>query len=166
MFPIEVPPLRERREDIVPLAAHFLEHARREFRREGLSLTKRHAELLNAHDWPGNIRELRNVIEQAVILSQHDQLRLDLVMPEGTVPEIGELPARQASVASFLTEAECQHSYRDNLVAALEAAQWQIGGKGGAADLLGINPSTLRDRMKSLAIKKPSKRVDAQFAGS
>ena len=155
VFPIEVPPLRERRDDIIPLAAHFLERACNEFQREKLPLTQLHVELLHAYDWPGNIRELRNVIERAVILSQQGRLPLELALPQ--CPTSVEDHVSQAQAGGYVSEAEWQRRYRTNLVAALDAAHWRVSGKDGAADLLGINPSTLRDRMKSLAIRTPRK---------
>lgn len=155
VFPIEVPPLRERRDDIITLAAHFLERICKEFQREGLSLTNQDAELLKVHDWAGNIRELRNVIERAVILSGHGRLQLELALPERLVSDKGDVWAPQALGGAYVSEAEWQRRYRDNLVAALGVAQWRVSGKGGAAELLGIKPTTLRDRMKSLAICSP-----------
>ena len=156
VFPIDVPPLRDRRQDIPPLASHFLAQACAEFQREGLSLTQRQADLLQTYDWPGNVRELRNVIERAVILSAQGRLRLELALPDSDsvatqkVPE----PVETTGDTEFLTEAECDRRYRNNLIAALQAAQWRIAGQGGAADLLGLKPSTLRDRMKSLGISR------------
>ena len=81
VFPIEVPPLRARRDDIVMLAAHFLERTCNEFQRDALALTRRHVDLLRAYEWPGNIRELHNLVEQAVILSPHGRLELELALP-------------------------------------------------------------------------------------
>jgi transcriptional regulator with GAF, ATPase, and Fis domain len=155
VFPIDVPPLRERRDDIIPLAAHFLECICKEFQREGLSLNNRDAELLKVHDWPGNIRELRNVIERAVILSGQGRFQLDLALPQRLASDKGAMLAPQAQAGVYVSEAEWQRRYRDNLVAALGVAQWRVSGKGGAAELLGIKPTTLRDRMKSLAIRSP-----------
>jgi len=82
VFPIEVPPLRDRREDVIQLAQHFLESICNDFGRPQLKLTRGQAAAINAYDWPGNIRELKNVIERAVILSKGSTLRLDLSMPE------------------------------------------------------------------------------------
>ena len=154
VFPIEVPPLRDRPQDIVLLARHFLRRARKEFGRDGLWLTKRHVELLQSHDWPGNVRELRNVIERAAILTQDGPLKLELVMPSVDASGNPSAPANERP-EEFVPEAEWQKRYRSNLIAALEAANWRVAGQGGAADLLGLKPSTLRDRMKSLDIRVP-----------
>ncbi len=156
VFPIEVPPLRARRDDIVMLTAHFLERTCHKFQRDDLVLTDRHTQLLRSHKWPGNIRELRNLVERAVILSQHDQLELELALHHRSAPSVDDVSAPQARDGGYMSEAEWQQGYRANLVAALEAANWKVAGTGGAADRLGLKPSTLRDRMKSLAI--PSSR--------
>jgi len=80
VFPIELPPLRDRVEDIAPLATHFLDSICNELGRDTLALSKSHTATLRQHHWPGNIRELRNVIERAVILTKGTRLRLDLAM--------------------------------------------------------------------------------------
>jgi PAS domain S-box-containing protein len=159
VFPVQVPPLRRRGDDVVQLALHFLEQVCRDFGRPCPPLTQTQAEALRAYAWPGNIRELKNVIERAVILSTGDTLRLDLPAPEGrSTPATGRaMPGLAASVPQFLTEAEMRERQRTNLLAALEAAGWRIAGKGGAAELLGVRPSTLTDRMKALDIRRPTR---------
>lgn len=164
VFPIEVPPLRERRDDIVMLAAHFLERVCQEFQRDTLALTQRHVDLLRACDWPGNIRQLRNMIERAVILSRHDRLELELALPQHLVPQPNGESVLDPSANGYVSEAEWQRNYRANLVAALEAAGWRVAGNGGAADRLGLKPSTLRDRMKTLAIRMPRQELSASVA--
>lgn len=158
VFPIQVPPLRERREDIAPLANHFLERCCADLGREALRLSQRQAQWLMHHDWPGNIRELKNVIERAVILAQGNRARLDLAMPDQAVDET---PASQPtdgaeSQAAFLTEAEMRERERDNTLAALRHAGWRVWGPDGAAALLGIKPSTLSYRMKTFGISRPA----------
>jgi PAS domain S-box-containing protein len=150
VFPVVVPPLRKRRQDIVALAHHFLEeHADREGR-AGLALTEAHEALLLAYDWPGNVRELANVIQRAVILSPEPPLRLEAAMPSGGQHEGAARPTRP-----FKTADELRQQERENLLAALAAAGWRVSGPGGAAELLGVAPSTLRDRMKSHGIRRP-----------
>ncbi|MCC7329788.1 MAG: sigma 54-interacting transcriptional regulator [Gammaproteobacteria bacterium] len=162
VFPVQVPPLRKRGEDVVQLAQHFLGQVSRQFGRPVPQLTGDQVEALRRYDWPGNVRELKNVIERAVILSRGDKLRLDL-----SLPEAGALPAPAAPPASgpgplpapdILTEAAMRELQRRNLVAALEAAGWRISGKGGAAERLGIRPTTLADRMRSLGIERPPRK--------
>ena len=143
------------------LAAHFLDQICKEYQREPLILTQRHVEQLRAYPWPGNIRELRNVIERAVILSLSGQLQLEL----GTAQDLALKPAcisfEQTQTGAYVTEAEWQRRYRANLSAALQAAGWRVSGAGGAAELLGLKPTTLRDRMKVLDIQMPGKTVSA-----
>jgi len=153
VFPIELPPLRKRLEDIGPLATHFLDSICCELGRDTLGLTKQLTTMLQAHRWPGNIRELRNVIERAVILSNGPRLRLDLAM--GQAPRAGPVAvASEADALAYLTEAEFRNKEKHNLLAALRAAKWRVWGPDGAAALLGISPSTLSYRMNAFGIEK------------
>lgn len=154
VFPVDVPPLRERGEDIVQLAQHFLEQTCKDFGRKTLTLTRAQTANLRAYDWPGNIRELKNVIERAVILSQGKVLRLDLSMP-GLRPELSEVDSSEAS-NQVLTEKEMKEFQKSNLIKALEETNWRVSGAGGAAELLGVRPSTLSDRVRTFKIKRPS----------
>jgi len=153
VFPIELPPLRERVEDIGPLASHFLASICCELGREPLALTKQHVALLKGHQWPGNIRELRNVMERAVILTKGPRLRLDLAMGGARKSAPVAEPA-EADGASFLTDTEFRATEKQNLVAALRAANWRVWGPDGAAAMLGISPSTLSYRMNAFGIEK------------
>ena len=161
VFPVEVPPLRQRMEDIAPLSQHFLELTCSDLGRKALRLTQNHVDCLMRHDWPGNIRELKNVLERAVILSSGQQLRLDLAMPEDEdgVPlaralQTASATADQVTDGAYLTEPELREREKANMVAVLDAAAWRISGPGGAAELLGIKPSTLAYRMKIFGIEK------------
>jgi DNA-binding NtrC family response regulator len=155
VFPVEVPPLRERGDDVVQLARHFLDQTVKDFGREPLALTQTHAKALRAYPWPGNVRELKNVIERAVILSPGSQLRLEL----GTPPATGAAaPADAPGDADILDEQAMREFTRTNIVRALEASNWRVSGKGGAAELLGVRPTTLADRIKSYQIARPERR--------
>jgi DNA-binding NtrC family response regulator len=138
------------------LALHFLEHPCREFGRGCPKLTRSQVDILRRYDWPGNIRELKNVIERAVILSQGETLRLDLSLPEATVEPSDESEPTLATQSDrvFVTDAEVRKQQRDNMLAALEHADWRISGRGGAADLLGLKPSTLTDRLRAFGIER------------
>ncbi|WP_082989817.1 sigma 54-interacting transcriptional regulator [Woeseia oceani] len=156
VFPIEVPPLRRREQDVVHLAQHFLEQTCQDFGREPLTLTRHQVEVIRSYPWPGNVRELKNVIERAVILSQGNVLRLDLSLPEANVTANAPLVASAPVDAdTVLTEEEIRQLQKDNLIKALRKTEWRVSGKRGAAELLGIRPTTLADRMKALGIKKP-----------
>jgi len=153
VFPIDVPPLRERPEDIVPLAVHFLDCICRELGRDALSLKRQQAASLQRHDWPGNIRELKNVIERAVILSPRDRLRLDLALP-GTGDAKTLADELSDTDGGYLTEAEFREREKNNMMAVLKSAHGRVWGPDGAAALLGIKPSTFTYRMKALGISK------------
>jgi transcriptional regulator with GAF, ATPase, and Fis domain len=147
VFPIEVPPLRQRREDILLLAEHFLRKSARELGRHALSFSEEQRRALVEYDWPGNIRELQHVVERAVILSRTPPLRLDLGLPAPSA----RAPATDRPI---LTDVELRALEVENLKAALERTGYRVTGAGGAAELLGVKPSTLRDRMKSLGIQR------------
>ncbi|WP_404359423.1 sigma-54 interaction domain-containing protein [Methylotuvimicrobium sp. KM1] len=156
VFPILVPPLRHRREDIGLLAEHFLERTCTELGRDPMSLSNQQVQRLMAHSWPGNIRELRNIIERAVILSTGNRARFDLAMPDAAdiTSDITTNP-EPSDEADFVTEAEMREREKANLIAALRHADWRVWGPDGAAELLGIKPSTLKYRMTVLGISKP-----------
>jgi transcriptional regulator with GAF, ATPase, and Fis domain len=154
VFPIDVPPLRDRDDDVIRLARHFLEKACSGFARPPMQLTRSQAEMLRRYNWPGNVRELKNVIERAVILSPRNVLRLDLSMSnpgaDAQSADAGDKPPEQ-----LLTETEMREFQKRNLVAALKQANWKVSGPGGAADLLGVKSTTLADRIRIFGIRKP-----------
>ena len=156
VFPVEVPPLRERGEDIIQLAQYFLEQTCRDFGREPLTLTRAQAENLRAYDWPGNVRELKNVIERAVILSTGKVLRLDLSMA-GIASEGAATGAARSHAEDVLTEKDMREFQKANIIRALKQANWKVSGKGGAAEALGVKPTTLADRIKSYEIARPER---------
>ena len=157
VFPIEVPPLRDRREDIGPLAEHFLMRTCADLGRDPMTWSKQQVNQLMGHRWPGNIRELRNVIERAVILTSGGRARLDLAMPEDVEIQADvEVAPAQSDGTDFVTDAEMREREKANLIAALRHADWRVWGPDGAAGLLGIKPSTLTYRMKALGITKPA----------
>ena len=153
VFPLEVAPLRERRADILPLVLHFIESVCMELGRERLTISKRDAALLEQQEWPGNVRELKNFVERAVILSKGDRLRVDLAYTgNGRKPTAGSVPVAESD--GYVTAAEFRDLEKQNIQAALEAADWRVSGAGGAAELLEIKASTLAYRIKALGIKK------------
>ncbi len=162
VFPVQVPPLRKRGDDVIQLAVHFLDQVCRDFGRTNPGLTQSQVNAMRRYDWPGNIRELKNVIERAVILSPGASLRLDLSLPSGEQPQIITTQATNYGERDrdFVTDAEMKLQQRDNMKRALEYANWRISGEHGAAKLLGLKPSTLNDRMHAYAIHKPAKGLD------
>ncbi|HEX5046659.1 MAG TPA: sigma 54-interacting transcriptional regulator [Gammaproteobacteria bacterium] len=155
VFPIDVPPLRERGDDVVQIASHFLERTCQQFGHRPLTLSKQQAALLKRYDWPGNIRELKNVIERAVILSRGKVLRLDLAMTDILSPAVAREDPSTPGGGTLLTEAEIQELERKNMLLALQLAGWRVSGPNGAAKMLGVKPTTLADRMRKLRIAKP-----------
>jgi formate hydrogenlyase transcriptional activator len=143
VFPIALPPLRERREDIVPLMRHAVTRLARRLGRQVDGLAPGFVECARAYDWPGNVRELENVIERALIMSRGGLLDAS----EGLLPAG---PATAPAGASLMA------AERLHIVAALEAAGWTIEGEAGAAQALGLHASTLRGRMRKLGIRKPA----------
>ena len=141
VFPISCLPLRERQEDIPLLAAHLLRIACRRLNRKEPILTEGVVRQLQSYDWPGNVRELHNVMERAAIVSQDRKLVIEL---SGLTPP--------ATHASFRTEAQMQAYARDNLIAALREASGRVSGPSGAAELLGIRPTTLYSRLRKMKI--------------
>ncbi|MGB5722491.1 MAG: sigma 54-interacting transcriptional regulator [Woeseiaceae bacterium] len=157
VFPVEVPPLRERGDDMVQLAQHFLEQTCKDFGREILTLTRAQTANLRSYDWPGNVRELKNVIERAVILSQGKVLRLDLSMPSFKPETSGSFVNKdKGDEDEILTEKQIKELQTANLIKALKQSNWRVSGSGGAAELLGVRPTTLADRIKSYKIKRPA----------
>jgi formate hydrogenlyase transcriptional activator len=145
VFPIRVPPLRERAEDIPLLVWTFLEEFSTRMGKKITQVPRKTMETLQRHPWPGNVRELRNVIEHAAILSAGDTLRipaLDDAAPVGTPPPT-------------LADSE-----RELILRALEGTGWRIKGPKGAAAALGLNPSTLYSRMKKLGVRPPGPAED------
>jgi transcriptional regulator with GAF, ATPase, and Fis domain len=156
VFPISVVPLRERSEDIPLLAAQFLKQCCQRLGLPERSLMRHHVRRLQAHSWPGNVRELQNVIERAVIDSCGGPLEFDLPEPaavgQPAQPVAAPLAARAPDVLSY---AQLKEFERENLLAALRLTRWKVSGSGGAAELLGLKPTTLVSRIKTLRLRRP-----------
>ncbi len=155
VFPIDVPALRERGDDVVQLASHFLERTCVDFGHRPLTLSKQQAALLKRYDWPGNVRELKNVIERAVILSRGKVLRLDLAMADILNPARAVEAGNDEQGRAVMTEAELRELERDNMLIALRMCDWRVSGSEGAAKMLGIKPTTFTDRMKKFGLSRP-----------
>ena len=161
VFPMEIPPLRDRRDDIPDLACHFVSLFRSRLNYPEIRLSDEDAELLKQYDWPGNVRELENVIERAVILAKNRRLRLDLALAysrpvESPSTEIPNVLQTNSSNGKILRSEDLRNLERDSIIAALKRSNRKISGPGGAAELLGTNPNTLASRMRSLGIHRIS----------
>ena len=152
VFPVEAPPLRERREDIAPLVAHFVRQSARRMNRPEPQLSKAALDQLATYHWPGNVRELQNTVERAMILWREGPLTFDLpaspVHPD-TVP-----PRKAAANARLMTRDELKRLEREAIINALKQTNGKVSGPSGAAQLLGMRPSTLAARISSLGINR------------
>jgi PAS domain S-box-containing protein len=156
VFPVKLPPLRERGSDVLLLAEHFAARYARKMGRTLEPLTEACRRRLMAYHWPGNVRELANVIERAVITARGGRLDLDRAVPDVEPrPDGGAPEVREPGAASVLTARELEALERENLRRALEACGWKVSGAGGAAERLGLKPTTLTSRMKSLGLRRP-----------
>ena len=144
VFPIEIPPLRQRREDIPLLIWHFITARQGMLGKTFEQIPEPAMRALVEYDWPGNVRELENVVERAMILSPGPALML-----EGTLPQ-PVASSRSPALSGSLEDVDRAH-----IVSVLQDCNWRIKGAGNAADRLGLNPSTLRYRMKKLGIHRP-----------
>jgi formate hydrogenlyase transcriptional activator len=143
VFPLSIPPLRMRAEDIPQLVSHFVNKYARKFSRKYETVPKSMMKALQEHPWPGNVRELEHVIERAVITSPGPVLRL-VDRLERKPAEAGEEPLKGLEAIE-----------RDHILHVLQETRWKIEGEGGAASVLKLHPNTLRSRIKKLGIKRP-----------
>lgn len=150
VFPIELPPLRRRKEDIPLLADHFLEVSARKAGKPKPPLTISVAQRLQQYDWPGNVRELQHVMERAIITSTGNRLNVEL--PVSTPSKKAAEPVEVGSM--IRTDAQIQQIEADNIRAALRVANGKVSGTGGAAEILGMRPTTLASRIKALGIRQ------------
>jgi DNA-binding NtrC family response regulator len=146
VFPVSLPPLRERKEDILLLANFFIDMFANKMNKPVKGLSDEAKNVLLQYTWPGNIRELENIIERSVILSKSDQIHE--VSLSSLQKNSGE-PVTQGAQIKTITE-----NQKDHILAALEKCGWRLHGATGAAKMLDINPSTLLSRMKKLGIKR------------
>ena len=164
VFPITLPPLRARREDIALLVHYFVDRFSAKIGRKIARVPHETMQRLTAYSWPGNVRELENVIERAVILSPGPDLHVaaEMLLEAAPAPGAPITPApiapssgneEPAAGSAALEDVERRH-----IVAVLKQAKWRIDGPQGAAHLLNMNPSTLRSRLKKLGIQRTSER--------
>jgi PAS domain S-box-containing protein len=154
VFPIQLPGLRERRADIGILATAFAQKYAQRMGRTLEPLSEDCRRRLEAYSWPGNVRELQNIIERAVITSRDGKLNLDRALPESVNAIAAALATGENVNRRVRTAKELENLERQNIIAALESADWKIAGANGAAQLLGMKPTTLSSRMKALGIER------------
>jgi transcriptional regulator with GAF, ATPase, and Fis domain len=146
VFPIEIPPLRDRKEDIPMLVEYFIERYASKAGKRIRNVSKESVELLRSYPWPGNIRELQNVIERSVILGEGETFSVDESWLPATPP--AGVPASEPLIQSLATQE------REMIEAALVQSRGRVSGPAGAATRLGIRPSTLESKIRSLRIDK------------
>jgi len=152
VFPIEVPPLRTRREDIAPLASHFIRQSARRMNLSEPRITEIELRQLASYDWPGNVRELQNAVERAIILSQGGPLEFEL--PVSQTIENPSAHFNGYTAPALPMRDELKRKERDAIVASLKQTNGKVSGPRGAAKLLGMKPSTLASRISSLGINR------------
>jgi transcriptional regulator with GAF, ATPase, and Fis domain len=155
VFSIQIPPLRERGDDVLILAERFIAAVERRIGRRLAPLTAELRERLTRYAWPGNVRELQNVIERGAITAVDGRLNLERALPpadRASAPSA--TPQGESSTPGLLTEADLRALERDNIVRALERTDWKVSGAGGAAEMLGMNPSTLASRIRALGLSR------------
>jgi PAS domain S-box-containing protein len=156
VFPLRLPPLRERGDDVIIIARSMLDALSWRAGGNASRLSATSIDALKSYHWPGNVRELRNVIERALITAGDGEIRLDYVVPTAPGPGVHTArPDQPDTPGAIMTERDLRRIERTNMIAALEQTGWRVGGDGGAADLIGIRPSTFKSRMKSLDIQRP-----------
>jgi transcriptional regulator with GAF, ATPase, and Fis domain len=150
VFPIRVPPLRDRREDVPLLVWSIINRRQRALGRRITDVPKRAMQALTAYDWPGNVRELENVVERALVLSHGSTLQVE--DPGGATRPAADAPAAPAARGSLLALDDVE---REHIRSVLERCGWRVNGAGNAAEVLGLHPNTLRFRMKKLGVSRP-----------
>ncbi len=150
VFPMELPPLRKRIEDVPLLAERFLSRYARQVGRPRPRLTLANVQELQRYEWPGNVRELQHVLERACIIATDGRLKFDLAK---SLSKRAEEKAIESVQSKILTESEVRDLEADNIRAALTASHGKIYGNDGAAAKLGMKPTTLSSRIKALGIR-------------
>jgi PAS domain S-box-containing protein len=155
VFPIEIPPLRDRGGDINLLVEFFVEGLCKKMGRAVPTVSPAEAERLKAYPWPGNVREMQNVLERALIMSPPGRFHLGRALPQEDISAIAGSTKVEPGEGEILSMDQLQEIERANLVRALESCAWKISGDAGVAALLGLKPSTLSSRLKALGIERP-----------
>ncbi|MBO0322335.1 sigma 54-interacting transcriptional regulator [Muricauda sp. CAU 1633] len=152
VFPIEIPALRDRGNDVSLIADAMVEHFSTKLNRKIKKLTQEQKKLFQEYAWPGNVRELQNLVERAVIVSQNGEIDWSFIIPN-TNPRIAE--GQTVEPDHILTAQEMTQLEKGNILKALKQTRWKISGEKGAAALLGVPPTTLTSKIKALGIVRP-----------
>ena len=151
VFPIEVPALRDRGNDIALIAQEMINQFSKKLNKATIELDESEIAILTAYHWPGNVRELQNLIERAIIISQNGIINWHDIIPN----TIGLEKKVESTKDIILTSQQLNEMERENILKALKLTKWKISGSGGAAELLKLPPTTLASRIKALNIERP-----------
>ena len=151
VFPIEIPPLRARGNDIALIAQEMIDQFSNKMNRPAYDLGDEEIAQLRGYSWPGNVRELQNLIERAVIISNNEKIDWSLIIPTGDQ----QISVEQPSEDVVLTAEQLINLERENILKALKKTRWRISGPKGAANLLQLPPTTLTSKIKALGIERP-----------
>jgi len=155
VFPVHVPPLRERGNDVLLIATKLIQQFAQQSGQKLQPLSQADIRRMKSYHWPGNIRELRNIIERAVITARNGRLDLSTVFPEPAAPHRPRESAIHAAPDKVLTISEMQELEKQNMIRALEQTRWKVAGENGAARIMGVPSTTFSSRMKALGIRRP-----------
>ena len=144
VFPIKCPPLRDRKSDIPVLTQHFIDKYNTKIGRNVTRISKKNMDILESYHWPGNVRELENIVERALIVSNGKELTIG----NWFFKDVPSLPTHEKTLTLQTVE-------RDHIIKVLKSTEWRVSGKDGAAEKLGLKPTTMEARMKKLGIKRP-----------
>ncbi|WP_144374429.1 sigma-54 interaction domain-containing protein [Winogradskyella sp. PG-2] len=152
VFPIDVPALRDRGNDVCLIAEEMIRHFSKKLSKPIESLSKSDKALLLSYEWPGNVRELQNLLERAIIVSQDGSINLKTIVPNSSINSKSseELPLNKIYTTRALQDIE-----KENILKALKETRWKISGKNGAAELLQLPPTTLASKIKAFSIERP-----------
>lgn len=153
VFPLTIPPLRQRKDDIPFLVKQYLEEFSRRHGKQNLEISADAMKRLQEYSWPGNVRELLNVLERAVIISRGSMLQIDSCLTNTQISQPVDMSAKKTEKTHTATE--LAKVEQDHIQEMLKASGWKVEGANGAAAKLGMNPSTLRARIRKLGIKRP-----------
>ena len=152
VFPIHIPPLRSRGNDVYSIANEMIAQFATKFNKPIVKLSEADKALLSSYRWPGNVRELQNLVERAVIVSKDGSINWQHIIPDVTsITESSQQETRQ----KILTSKELVQLEKENILKALKQTRWKISGENGAAALLQLPPTTLASRIKALGIERP-----------
>jgi transcriptional regulator with PAS, ATPase and Fis domain len=151
VFPIEVPPLRDRGNDVSIIAQEMVSHFSNKLGKPSIQLQEEDTSILSSYEWPGNVRELQNLVERAVIISKNGSINWSVIIPNNS----NSKTTNPVNETKILTSKELIQLEKENILKALKQTKWKISGANGAAEILQLKPTTLTSKIKVLGIERP-----------